>query len=782
MLSVRSVQRLLASLLMIWLASAVAYAQNLPDPDELKQQTRQVSDITRQFANDGADVEGLKQRILRQRSSLTELQANYRDERDRLIGVLNRLGPSVEGEAGTITQQRDALNAQAQTVRDALGQIEQNLSQIARLEHEFEAARRSAFYSELTDRVRMMINPSSWVRAGDGIANNYASTRKDVQTWLADEDSGELNLQSGLLLLVAFFAAFICALPLRHWLTRRLIDPLARVARETDLDVFIGLARAFLRTIPSILAILMVAHTLTFLDLASPSLAIVLQSLWVALGCLAIVSSLCSVFFSTANSLPPFYLKDRGRALMIWTLSMAAAGLLGLDQVLRTQLNVFGGVSDVDTMLRGSTAIALALVILALLRVWKRPQSDSETNDDEPRPGVPGWLHGLIGFIVLLAIPAALFGYSALAHFVTTRIVLLAGLFLTALIFRKALKEIFVALFAAANRRRGRHRADDDEMMDFWFAFLSSIVIGAASLPLTFLLIGFSWDSVQSMIMQAVTGVSIGKIRISLLQIAIAILVFIAMIFVTKLIQRTTQTRVLNRLKVDPGVQNSLKTLIGYVGLVIAFFTGVSLLGFDLSNLAIIAGALSVGIGFGLQSIVNNFVSGLILLFERPIKVGDWVVTTSGEGIVKNISVRSTEIETFDRSSILVPNSELISNSVTNWTHKNSLGRVTVLVGVAYKEDPETILELLSRIPDQIDLALDTPQPQFLFTGFGDSSLDFELRFFIQDVTKSIVARTQARIAVFKVFKEAGVEIPFPQRDLHVRTMPEEFFKSKSTE
>ena len=197
--------------------------------------------------------------------------------------------------------------------------------------------------------------------------------------------------------------------------------------------------------------------------------------------------------------------------------------------------------------------------------------------------------------------------------------------------------------------------------------------------------------------------------------------------------------------------------------------SGVSLLGFDLSNLAIIAGALSVGIGFGLQSIVNNFVSGLILLFERPIKVGDWVVTSSGEGIVKKISVRSTEIETFDRSSILVPNSELIANSVTNWTHKNRLGRVSVPVGVAYKEDPERILELLSRIPSMLDEVLEVPEPQILFTGFGDSSLDFELRVYIADISRSLITRTQIRVAIFKLFRDEDVEIPFPQRDLHIR-------------
>ena len=170
-----------------------------------------------------------------------------------------------------------------------------------------------------------------------------------------------------------------------------------------------------------------------------------------------------------------------------------------------------------------------------------------------------------------------------------------------------------------------------------------------------------------------------------------------------------------------------------------------------------------------MQSIVNNFVSGLILLFERPIKVGDWVITNSGEGIVKKISVRSTEIETFDRSSILVPNSELISSSVTNWTHKNTLGRVTVPVGVAYKEDPERIMEILSGIPEMVDIVLNEPPAVIVFNGFGDSSLDFEIRAYIPDVSQSLKARTAIRVAIFKAFRDAEVEIPFPQRDLHLR-------------
>ena len=296
------------------------------------------------------------------------------------------------------------------------------------------------------------------------------------------------------------------------------------------------------------------------------------------------------------------------------------------------------------------------------------------------------------------------------------------------------------------------------------------ILVIAAIAPIALLLVGLEWEVVRRILTTMATGFSIGPVRISVIQILIAIAVFVVLVMLTRFVQRTAEKRVLSRLRVDQGIQTSLKTLIGYVGLVIAFITGVSMLGFDLSSLAIIAGALSVGIGFGLQSIVNNFVSGLILLFERPIKVGDWVVTSSGEGIVKKISVRSTEIETFERSSILVPNSELIANSVTNWTHKNRLGRVNIPVGVSYNEDPDRIIELLQSIPAKLDDVLEVPEPQVLFMGFGDSSLDFELRVFIADVQKSIITRSKVRVEIFKLFRDENVEIPFPQRDLHIRS------------
>jgi small-conductance mechanosensitive channel len=219
-----------------------------------------------------------------------------------------------------------------------------------------------------------------------------------------------------------------------------------------------------------------------------------------------------------------------------------------------------------------------------------------------------------------------------------------------------------------------------------------------------------------------------------------------------------------------------MTTIGGYIGFIIAILIGLSTAGVNFANIAIVAGALSVGIGFGLQNIVNNFVSGLILLFERPIKTGDWISVGGTEGFVKQISVRSTRIQTFDRADVIVPNSELISQQVTNRTLHDAFGRVTIPVGVAYGSDTELVRDLLLQIANDHPEVVKTgevPPAQVLFQAFGDSTLNFELRCIIRNVSLVLVVSSEMNFAIDKRFREHKIEISFPQRDIWIRSWPE---------
>jgi len=308
------------------------------------------------------------------------------------------------------------------------------------------------------------------------------------------------------------------------------------------------------------------------------------------------------------------------------------------------------------------------------------------------------------------------------------------------------------------------------EAMMFWAGLFVDIGILFAAIPIAFLMIGTDSYSVQSGLLDAFTGVEIGNFTLSLSDIFAALMTFFVILFVTRFLQRTLDMRLFSKSNTDEGFRNSFRTLLGYAGLIVALFAAIGVVGLDLSSLAIVAGALSLGIGFGLQSIINNFVSGLILLFERPVKVGDWVVTSSGEGIIKQISVRSTEIETFDRASIIVPNSELISSSVKNWTHKNKMGRVIVPVGVAYGTDVKKVREILLEMANENSRILANPPPFVYFKEFGASSLDLELRAFIKDVAMGPIIRNDLRFEILDAFHKADIEIPFPQHDIHIKS------------
>jgi len=266
------------------------------------------------------------------------------------------------------------------------------------------------------------------------------------------------------------------------------------------------------------------------------------------------------------------------------------------------------------------------------------------------------------------------------------------------------------------------------------------------------------------------TSLSIGAFEISLGDLTGFVVAIWLGVMVSRFIRFILAEDVFSRVHLPRGVPATISMMVNYGIVTIAFFIALAVAGFDLSRFAIIAGALSVGIGFGLQNVVNNFVSGLILAFERPISVGDSLEIGTLWGRVSKIGIRSSVVRTFDGSEVIVPNADFISNQVINWTLSDVSRRLIIPVGVAYGSDPHQVLNLLVKVATEHPGILPDPEPYALFQEFGDSSLNFELRAWC-DFNDGLRIKTQLNLAIHDALKEAGIEIPFPQRDLHLRSV-----------
>ena len=414
-------------------------------------------------------------------------------------------------------------------------------------------------------------------------------------------------------------------------------------------------------------------------------------------------------------------------------------------------------------------ALSLIFITNAFLFSNEEEESDStDDNNDDASLSNSLRIKLFVNIFASIIIAVSLLGYFKLADFILNKLFFSAIIVLAFYAGKKLLFDLVeqVAYFFLANSKR-KFRNKILLNIDLIETIIFSPILLVALIFSILTLWGVPANLLWQILKKILFGFYVGNLRISLLSIFLGIGAFFAILYLFRLLTARLKQNLLSKINIDDGIRNSLLTTMRFFGTIIAALLGIVVMGVDLTNLALIAGALSIGIGFGLQNIINNLVSGLIILFERPFNVGDWVVINGEEGKIKQVNIRSTIVETFRRSNVIIPNVNLLSSSVINLTRDNANARYSIKVGVAYGSDVEKVKNVLLECANNCKLVLKTPEPYVLFQDFGASSLDFELRFYVKNVWNDWQTPSDLRFEINRRFEEEGIEIPFQQVVIH---------------
>ena len=687
---------------------------------------------------------------------------------------LEQLAPAASddssAEPAAVSEERKTLGDEKAELIVLTGKIDQTMSSIAVAVERIAAKRRADFTAALL--LRTPIDLALFRQAAEAAQNEFSGLRSLVTGWLRFVFETRATVFA-----LSTAAAFVLALFLFVAIRRLFSSLLYRDPTIEAPSYFAKIIIAFWSAIlPSMVfaAFLAVTYGLySYFGILSPKISLIAKTLFFMLAGIFFFYNLVQGILTPNHSNWRLLDVSDAVAKKLSLLTVTMATVYAIDAFLATLNEILAAPLPLTIFKSLITSLLIGAVILAIASVRKVVADDVRV---EKETAWPIWISLPLLLVGLSVIAAALLGYIGLARFAAQQIVVTGASLVTIYIGILAGRQIGSEGLLAQSQF-GRWLQDRLSLQTHTIEQLS-IVAGLlfigfvilAGLPLILLQWGSQPDDIFLWAGRIFSGFQIGAVRISLSGLLFGFFVFAAGLIVTRLVQKWISTSVLPRSKLDSGVRDSIKTGVGYTGIALAALIAVTSAGIDLSNLAIVAGALSIGIGFGLQNVVSNFVSGLILLVERPIKVGDWVEAGGTSGFVKKISVRATEIETFQKQSMILPNSELINSVVGNWTHKYRGGRVDIPVGVAYGSDVREVEAILYRLATEQDFILKYPEPFVFFKGFGDSSLDFELRFYLSDITASPKVSSQIRFAMIDAFQASGIVIPFPQRDLHIHS------------
>jgi len=707
-------------------------------------------------------MEALRAELVAQRSEALGLEVITQSNIVPLRVELDALGPLPEdgsAEATEIAARRAVLEAEIvrETVPLLLAQA--GYRRADGLIHEIDVIIRTRFSDTLVELGPSPLDPTLWPKAFSDVSHYSTRLVGEVRDTLSQEASRKSLAQKAPLALLFAGLGLWMLLGVR----RGFADLLKRgLSQGGDLTLWQSSVADLARLlVPSIgaAAVIFAIHSS---ELAGVwGIAIVDALPQIALALIAAPWLGHSVFGAAQKG------DDNTTARSGYLMSIVL-GVVYAASVLLSAVSVQGEFSTgTQAVLNFPLVAVAAYAFFRLSRILKSGWDIEQSLNDETGksdfifPAILSRL--LLVFAIVVPILAAI-GYFAAARFIVFPTIVTLAL-LAALLVLFDLIRTFLDHWIEGEGHELRR--DQTRLIPVFVGFL--LVVGA--IPLLALIWGARLSDLLEVWVWLSDGVTIGESRFSLTDFLVFILVFGIGYTVTRLLQKTIRNTVLPRTKLDIGARSAVLAGLGYVGVTLAALAAISATGLDLSSLAIVAGALSVGIGFGLQTIVSNFVSGIILLVERPIKEGDWIIAGGHEGIVRKISVRATLVDTFDRSAVVIPNSDLIAGSVLNWTSPDLTGRVKVPIGVAYGTDPEKVKEILLSIAADHPIALKYPAPSVIFKNFGASTLDFELRVFIRDVNKILSVHSDINFSIARRFTEEGIEIPFDQHEVTLKNV-----------
>jgi small-conductance mechanosensitive channel len=713
---------------------------------------------------------------------LTNLRSTLADWRSRFLAAQNAnaarietiqaqitaLGPPPadgESEPAAISERRTALNRQLAEAQVPRVTATEAFNRANGLIAEIDAILADRQTRALFERDPAPINPLNWPPALTGLADLGLAVedeiRRQIETARTSGESIWERVPLALILgVVAMFLLLRSRFIVGRWTERMQLQVESRRGRGA-LAFLISLLQVAL----PIVGLLLLGVSVVTLELLGRTGQALLESVIQAFVLIYMALWLAGRLFPANTGLTAaFNVSDDLRAPLRRAILLVAV-FLGLGTIAET----IAAQDVVPLASRGvfvlPVYIGMALSFLRLESLGRRHRAEVLANQDEGE--VEGGftlrllaIFGLLVRVVVVAGPAlSAVGYLNLAEALMTPTALTMGLAGVIIAVQSPIRDVYALLTGKTH----------EEAAQALLPVLVNLLLVVAVTPLLLLIWGMRPEQLSEVIARFFAGFQLGDTRITPAILLAVIAVFAIGMIVTRLLQGALRSTVLPRTKLDVGARNAVVSGLGYVGIALAAVIAVTTAGIDLTALGVVLGALSVGIGFGLQNVVNNFVSGIILLIERPISEGDWIEVGPTMGIVKSISVRSTTIETFDKTDVIVPNADLIAGTVTNWTRGNTVGRAVVTVGVAYGSDTRRVQDILTEIARSHPDVARFPEPGVDFLGFGADSLDFRMRCILRDINKLVAVKTELHHRIAERFAEEGIEIPFAQRDIWLR-------------